>query len=398
MHRRPTHQVSSRGRIRILSAGGVWRYKWGTAQTSGYLRVHYAGRLRFVHALVCRAFHGPRPSPSHTTHHIDHVRNNNRASNLKWADPSEQQRESRRVNTSRKSNSAKVSKAVFSRPVGGQRADGDGPGAWTRHSSLTLASSSLGMSVSSVSDACRNGAPRCGHEFVRAHDTPCTTLMDGERVRRVHGRDVTDLGRVRLDNGNFHHGYLRADGYFGVSTPQAPIRQSCVHRLVCLAFHGPPPSDQHTTVHHIDGDPRNNLPSNLCWATPSEQVHHSWTDNSARSTNADLLNVPVRCRPLGETAWVTYRSQGLAARAVGLSHTSGISACIRKLQAHTAGYEFEEAPEQAGSAADATYGSSASKSSSDHSIDEGCDEPDCDEPDCDEESDEEWKDVILPDE
>lgn len=42
-----------------------------------------------------------------------------------------------------------------------------------------------------------------------------------------------------------------------------------VHRLVCEAFHGPP-ADGSMHAAHIDGNPSNNQPSNLRWATPAE--------------------------------------------------------------------------------------------------------------------------------
>lgn len=41
------------------------------------------------------------------------------------------------------------------------------------------------------------------------------------------------------------------------------------HRLVALAFIGPPPSDKHQAA-HWDGNKTNNVPSNLRWATSAE--------------------------------------------------------------------------------------------------------------------------------
>ncbi|WP_208609489.1 HNH endonuclease signature motif containing protein [Streptomyces atriruber] len=41
------------------------------------------------------------------------------------------------------------------------------------------------------------------------------------------------------------------------------------HFLVCVAFHGPRPTASHQ-VAHGDGDPTNNRPCNLRWATPAE--------------------------------------------------------------------------------------------------------------------------------
>ncbi|WP_374198404.1 HNH endonuclease [Streptomyces sp. ISL-12] len=46
-----------------------------------------------------------------------------------------------------------------------------------------------------------------------------------------------------------------------------------MHRAVCEAFHGPPPSTAHQAA-HLDGNPANNAASNLAWATPSENAAH----------------------------------------------------------------------------------------------------------------------------
>lgn len=49
-----------------------------------------------------------------------------------------------------------------------------------------------------------------------------------------------------------------------------------VHRLICAAFHGEPPSETHQ-VRHLDGDRSNNHPSNLAWGTQEE----NWQDRKA---------------------------------------------------------------------------------------------------------------------
>ena len=47
------------------------------------------------------------------------------------------------------------------------------------------------------------------------------------------------------------------------------------HILVCLAFHGPKPTEVHT-VNHKDGNKLNNVPENLEWMTRKEQAIHSY--------------------------------------------------------------------------------------------------------------------------
>ena len=42
-----------------------------------------------------------------------------------------------------------------------------------------------------------------------------------------------------------------------------------VHRLICMAFHGMP-KNKKLEVAHLDGNPENNTPENLVWATPAE--------------------------------------------------------------------------------------------------------------------------------
>ncbi len=49
-----------------------------------------------------------------------------------------------------------------------------------------------------------------------------------------------------------------------------------VHKLVCMAFHGMPPTAS-TQVRHLNGDSEDNLPTNLCWGTQYE----NWEDRRA---------------------------------------------------------------------------------------------------------------------
>lgn len=66
--------------------------------------------------------------------------------------------------------------------------------------------------------------------------------------------------------------YLAPDNYYGVHIVlESGFSQQSVHRLVCLAFHGQPPTSKHET-RHLNGKKHDNKPTNLTWGTRSENV------------------------------------------------------------------------------------------------------------------------------
>lgn len=99
-------------------------------------------------------------------------------------------------------------------------------------------------------------------QWVKIEDFPNYAVSDHGRVRRI----VPDRGRPcgiiagGVDKDGYRHVGLRRDGV-----------RYCrrVHRLVCTAFHGPPPSPHHLAAHN-DGSRVNNRPDNLRWATTKE--------------------------------------------------------------------------------------------------------------------------------
>ncbi len=65
-------------------------------------------------------------------------------------------------------------------------------------------------------------------------------------------------------------------GYLISSLYKEGVKQQILlHRIVCRAFHGAPPTDRHD-VNHIDGVKTNNHASNLEWVTKSENIRHSF--------------------------------------------------------------------------------------------------------------------------
>lgn len=91
--------------------------------------------------------------------------------------------------------------------------------------------------------------------------------------------EVSDLGHVRSlpqitsDGRRLGSRVLRgrpqSSGHLSVPlTLDGTCRNALVHRLVLIAFVGPPPLGMHAL--HFDGDPANNRLSNLRWGTPTE--------------------------------------------------------------------------------------------------------------------------------
>lgn len=85
---------------------------------------------------------------------------------------------------------------------------------------------------------------------------------DGQIIRLVRGPRGHAPGPVCQ--------WLAKVGYLMVTLREAGVRRKeYVHRLVCLAFHGPAPSAQHEVAHR-DGTRTNNAEDNLRWATRQE--------------------------------------------------------------------------------------------------------------------------------
>lgn len=90
------YDVSDLGRVRGKHSTGRaanGRILSGVPNSKGYLRVRLTApgvhRTSVVHRLVLLAFVGPQPSPIHECNHKNGIKSDNRAVNLEWVTPVE---------------------------------------------------------------------------------------------------------------------------------------------------------------------------------------------------------------------------------------------------------------------------------------------------------------------
>lgn len=91
----------------------------------------------------------------------------------------------------------------------------------------------------------------------------------------------------------------------------------CLHKLVLLAFVGPPPPKHE--CRHLNGIPSDNRLVNLCWGTRSENIRDKTLHNLCKLTVSDVLNIKKAL----QTPWHGQQRKLAAEYAV---HESTISA------------------------------------------------------------------------
>lgn len=104
---------------------------------------------------------------------------------------------------------------------------------------------------------------------------PAYQVSNCGRVRRATPGKGTSVGKILK--------FRFVKGYTCVSlSVRGKVFQMRINRLVCEAWHGPPPTSKHMAA-HWDGNSQNNDPKNLRWATPAEN-------------NADMIRVGTSTR------------------------------------------------------------------------------------------------------
>ncbi len=97
----PDYEISNLGQVRRLTAAkGTRAGRIKEPSFNGrYFYVSVGNTRKLVHWLVCEAFHGHQPSPRHWVAHNDGHPPNLSADNLRWATPSENNRDMDRHGT-----------------------------------------------------------------------------------------------------------------------------------------------------------------------------------------------------------------------------------------------------------------------------------------------------------
>lgn len=104
-----------------------------------------------------------------------------------------------------------------------------------------------------------------GSEWRTIPGFECYEVSGGGMVRRAAGGHGSQAGRVLKARKS-------ASGYPMVNLSAAGrAKTMMIHVLVCTAFHGPKPTDQHLVCHRND-IPSDNQPGNLYWGTPAENA------------------------------------------------------------------------------------------------------------------------------
>lgn len=122
---------------------------------------------------------------------------------------------------------------------------------------------------------------------------PQYEVSSAGRVRSLDRKITDSLGRTRTQFGVIKKTWVDNGGYRRVELAHDNRRYGIgVHRLVALAFIGPPAPGQE--VRHRDHDPLNNHVSNLSWGTHSENIRDSVADGRHGSRNTKKTHCPEK--------------------------------------------------------------------------------------------------------
>jgi hypothetical protein len=252
-----------------------------TARKNGYVPVKIGRKKFLLHRVMLEAFGVEPPSSAHKFgNHKDRDPSNNRLENLGWSTHAENIQHSYATNADRKSK----------------------------------------LYQGNISLACREGGEPGGYAVVLGEPNE-RPLLEGEEWKPYGKAKISNLGRYEDCRGGIKTPTLAPSGYAQV---MIDWKNELMHRLVAKLFL-PPPRPGQTQVDHIFG--MGNQWWNLRWATPSDNIKHSFVDPD-RKSNALKLSKKVRCRRVGTTEWRVFVSGEEAGRVLGL-RGGNVRGCCR---------------------------------------------------------------------
>lgn len=316
----PSPYVSNYGRIRTKMKK---TYTPPPKSDCGYSYFNCFGIVRKVSILVAAAFElTPKSRDEITVEHKNNGyehRSNNALSNLELLSPAEQVQRSFSRNKSRKSNSSQKSKPILYRKVGEKE--------WKWISGkpeavekLHLSGGNIGMVLNGTRDQ------TCGYEFKKivAEDLP--------------GEDWKPVIIDEKESGAFVSNLARFKDTYGVTKTPVPSEgersRVCINSLpylfsivVWTSFNGVSLSSEEGRyglgdgfeVDHIDGNPLNDVLSNLRRLDKSDNCKHAWADPSSRRAGHRLTQGAVYARIAGsDDVWQRFESGSECERELGV--------------------------------------------------------------------------------
>jgi hypothetical protein len=228
-------------------------------------------KCMLAHNFIFECFFAPKNNKTHDINHKNGVKNCNLLSNLELLNKKDHARATRAQHSTMGSKSGKSRSHPIKQilPTGEQ----------VQHESINSAVRDVdGANRRSIINALKNGKKYLNSRWEYTHvqknlENEIWKSLTGE----FDGIEVSSKGRIRTATGTKGHkktatyGYATISGYMSIFVKGHRLQ---VHTLICLAFHGPKPTPDHT-VDHMDRDTTNNCIENLRWADKIEQSTNS---------------------------------------------------------------------------------------------------------------------------
>lgn len=306
----------------------------GYTNSAGYVRVDikhkddmYKNHVK-IHYLVALAFLPPRPSPEHTLDHMNRVRDDNAPTNIRWATKSEQ-----RLNQNR-SHCIQSGRAVIKMDLQGN--------VLKKYRSIAQIAKDFNLTYvnSVIVRACEEKTPYRDYLWKFYNPEEDEEFKEWKRVP-IEGIEIYASNHGCIKHGNIYTFGYEENGYLRVSYKINGEAQSfAVHRLVALAFLGPPP-DSEMVVNHKDLNKQYNDILNLEYLTERENVQHG-VDNGAYRDDPDLYSRPVR-QYKGYKFIKEYPSVAAAGKGVNCHATAISQCCIAEKHLSAGGFQWVHA-------------------------------------------------------